>query len=329
MRAAVIGVGAMGCNHARIYNELETTELVAVADADKECAERVGRVRGARAYTDYHEMLDREQPDVVSIAVPTQLHYEVALAALDSGCHVLVEKPLAWTLDEGRQIIARARDKNLKLTVGHIERFNPAIIELKQRISRGELGRVFRVHARRLGPFPSRVQDVGVVIDLATHDLDIMHYLIEAEVTRVYAETERNVHPVYEDLLLGLLKFENGVVGMLDINWLTPTKIRELSVTGERGMFLVNYLTQDLFFYENDYTNGQWHYIDILRGVSEGNMTRLKVDKREPLQVELASFVAAVSDDRMPEVSGEDGLKALALAEKLVESGRQRRVSCL
>jgi len=326
MKAAVIGVGAMGRNHARIYNEIEATELMAVADVDRECAERAGRIYGARAYTDYREMLDREQPDLLSVAVPTLSHLEVALAALDAGCHILVEKPLARTVEEGRRIVSYAARKGLKLAVGHVERFNPAVTELKQRLEGGELGKVFQVIARRLGPFPSRIRDVGVAVDLATHDLDIMRHLIGARVVRVYAEVGRGIHPMHEDLLLGLLKFENGVVGVLEINWLTPTKVRELSVTGERGMFVLDYLTQDLFFYENDYVNGQWHYIDILRGVSEGKMMRLKVHKREPLRAELASFAAAVLNDEAPEVSGEEGLRALALAEKLIESGRERHV---
>jgi UDP-N-acetylglucosamine 3-dehydrogenase len=326
IKAAVVGVGAMGRNHARVYHELVMAELVAVTDANEECAEQAGRMYGATAYTDYQKMLAHERPDVVSVAVPTQLHCEVALAALDAGCHVLVEKPLAWTLDEGRRIIDRARDKGLKLTAGHIERFNPAIIELRRRISEGELGRAFHIHAQRLGPFPARVRDVGVVVDLATHDLDIMRYLIGSEVMRVSAETERNIHTTNEDLLSALLKFENGVIGLLNINWLTPTKVRELSVTGERGMFVVKYLTQDLFFYENDYANGQWHSMDILRGVSVGNRIQFKIQKCEPLRAELESFIAAVANDRQPLVSGEDGLAALALALKVVESGRSHQL---
>jgi len=329
IRTAVIGVGSMGWNHARVYNELQGVDLVAVADLDGRVAEQAAHIYGARSYTDYQQMLSREELDVVSIAVPTQIHREIALAALQRDCHILVEKPIASTIEEGQEMVALAASRGLKLAVGHIERFNPAIVELKRRLKRGEAGQVFQIHARRLGPFPTRVRDVGVVIDLATHDLDIMRYLLDSEVKRIYAETEQEIHTAHEDLLSGLLRFENGVIGLLSINWLTPTKIRELAVTGERGMFLVNYLTQDLYFYENDHVDSQWESLGLLRGVSEGNMVRLKIEKREPLRVEIEAFVEAVLEDEEPGVRGEDGLMALALAQKLVESGQENRVIAL
>jgi predicted dehydrogenase len=319
----------MGWNHARVYHELQGVDLVAVADLDGRVAEQSAHIYGARSYTDYQEMLRREELDAVSIAVPTQIHREIALAALRGDCHILVEKPIASTIEEGREMVALAASRGLKLSVGHIERFNPAIVELKRRLKRGEAGQVFQIHARRLGPFPARVRDVGVVIDLATHDLDIMRYLLDSEVKRIYAETEQEIHTAHEDLLSGLLRFENGVIGLLSINWLTPTKIRELAVTGERGMFLVNYLTQDLYFYENDHADSQWESLGLLRGVSEGNMVRLKIEKREPLRVEIESFIQAVLEDGEPPVRGEDGLTALALAQRLVESGQQNRVIVL
>jgi predicted dehydrogenase len=326
IKAAVIGVGSMGWNHARIYNELEGVDLVAVADLDGGVAERVAHVYGARGYTDYREMLRHEELDIVSIAVPTQIHRETALAALQRGCHILVEKPIASTIEEGQDMVALAASQGLKLAVGHIERFNPAIVELKRRLKRGEAGQIFQIHARRSGPFPTRVRDVGVVIDLATHDLDIMRYLLDSEVKRTYAETEQEIHTDHEDLLSGLLRFENGVIGLLSINWLTPTKIRELTVTGESGMFLVNYLTQDLYFYENDHADSHWGSLGLLRRVSEGNMVRLKIEKREPLRVEIESFIKAVLEDEEPAVRGEDGLIALALAQRLVESGQENAV---
>jgi UDP-N-acetylglucosamine 3-dehydrogenase len=329
IRAAVIGVGSMGWNHARVYNELESANLVAVADLDAEVAKRAAHVHGVRDYTDYQQMLHHEEVDVVSIAVPTQIHRETALATLQQGCHILVEKPIAFTIEEGREMVALAASRGLKLAVGHIERFNPAIIELKRRLKRGEAGQVFQIHARRLGPFPARIRDVGVVIDLATHDLDIMRYLLDSEVERIYAETEQKIHTEHEDLLSGLLRFENGAIGLLSINWLTPTKIRELMVTGEKGMFLVNYLTQDLYFYENDHADSQWGNLGLLRGVSEGNMVRLKIEKREPLRVEIEAFVKAVLKDGELAVRGEDGLTALALAQGLVKSGQENRVIAL
>jgi len=324
VKSAVIGVGAMGQHHARVYSQMPLTQLVGVADTNAEDGERVAQLYHTVAYTDYHGLLDEARPDVVSVAVPTELHHPVALDALEAGSHVLIEKPIAATEEQARDLIHQAKALGRKIMVGHIVRFDPAVQELKKRLEAGELGRIFQVRCRRLGPFPARVQDVGVVIDLATHDLDMMRFLTGQEAVRVYAETEQKIHSVYEDILVGSVRLADGTVGILDINWLTPTKIRELTVTGERGMFLVDHLTQDLYFYENAETNGQrWSAISLLRGVSEGRMIRYPVRKYEPLKAELEGFVEAVTEDKPVPVSGKDGLAAIHLALALVRSGRE------
>jgi predicted dehydrogenase len=210
--------------------------------------------------------------------------------------------------------------------IGHIERFNPAVMALRDRLADGELGRVFQVDARRQGPFPARVQDVGVVIDLAVHDLDVMRFVTGSEIKRVYAETERRIHSSHEDLLSGLVRLEDGTVGTLAINWLTPTKIRELYVTGELGMFRVDYLTQDLYFFENASAPVEEWPIRVLRGVSEGKMIRHVVAKREPLRVEQEAFLSAVRGEAPIPVTGRDGLRALELAKAVVTSGLKHQV---
>lgn len=325
MKAAVIGVGAMGRNHARVYAELESVDLVAVADVNHSVAERVASYFGVCAYSNYVAMLEKEKPDLVSVVVPTREHFKVASTAIERGVNVLVEKPIASTLAEGEEMIRMAQEHGVRLSVGHIERFNPAVIELRRRLEAGQLGRLFEIHARRLGPFPPRIRDVGVVVDLATHDLDVMCCLIDAPAARLYAETERRIHTAHEDLLMGLIKFGDGTLGILDINWLTPTKIRELIVTGECGMFVANYLSQELSFYENHYTAANWSPMDTLCGVSEGNMIKFRVERREPLKEELRAFVRAVAKEELPRVTGQDGLQALALAKKLIESSRTRQ----
>lgn len=322
MRVAVIGVGAMGRNHARVYREIPSAKLVGVVDEDSASADHVGDLYGCRSYSTYRELIERERPEAVTVAVPTQQHFPVVRDCLRAGCHVLVEKPIAATVDEGRQLAAEAVAAGRVLTVGHIERFNPAVIDLKRRIAAGELGRVFQIHARRLGPFPQRVRDVGVVVDLATHDLDVMRYLTGGEVARVYAETKREVHTSNEDLFNGMVRFRDDTLGVLEINWLTPTKIRELCVTGERGMFRADYLTQDLYFYENAAVPGnEWNTLSVLRGVSEGAMIRYALDKKEPLRAELEAFLAACRGESPPVVTAHDGLIALDLALALVRSG--------
>src|SRR4051812_45084082 len=158
MPVAVIGAGAMGRNHLRVLNDLPVAQLVGVADADETTAKHAARLYGIAAYTDYREMLDQEKPQAVVIAVPTVMHRDVALEVISHGINVLVEKPIAFTVAEGEEILAAALSAGVLLTVGHIERYNPAIVELYSRLRRGELGRVFKMHARRLGPFPPRVR---------------------------------------------------------------------------------------------------------------------------------------------------------------------------
>ena len=326
LKAAVIGVGAMGQHHARVYDQMQGIELIGVADANAEASGRIAQLYHTVAYTDYRRLLHKAQPEVVTVAVPTEFHHQVALDALETGCHVLIEKPIAATEEQARELIERAEVLERKLMVGHIVRFDPAVQALKERLKAGELGRIFQVRCRRLGPFPARVRDVGVIIDLATHDLDLIRYLTGQEAVRVYAETEQEIHSIYEDILIGTVRLADGTIGVLDINWLTPTKIRELTVTGERGMFLVNHLTQDLYFYENAEADGErWDAISLLRGVSEGRMIRYPVRKYEPLKAELEGFVRAVVSDEPVPVDGWDGLAALRLARALVQSGHEGR----
>jgi predicted dehydrogenase len=325
IRAAVIGVGSMGTNHARVYSELNEVKLVAVADAKREQAEKVAGRLGVKAYGNYKAMLDKQKPDLISIAVPTSEHFSVARAAIKRGIHVLVEKPIAATLDEAREMVRLAEKHHVILTVGHIERFNPAINELKRRLGAGELGKIFEIHARRLGPFPPRIQDVGVIVDLATHDLDVIHTLVEAPAQRVYAETDRRIHVTHEDVVMGLIKFSNGVLATINVNWLTPTKIRELIVTGERGMFVVSYLTQELRYYQNLHFR-ELNSVGGVMGVSEGDVINYRIERCEPLKEELRCFIHSVKTGQPPRVSATDAMTALTLAHKLIESSQKQQL---
>ena len=333
LRAGVVGLGMMGRNHVRVWDEvIEGIELAAVADPDAEALRRATTGRAARGYPDPATMFAEEQLDLVSIVAPTSLHLPVTLAALEAGVHVLVEKPIASDRAEAEAMIAAAETAGRILTVGHIERFNPAIRELKRRLAESELGRIFQITATRLGPFPARIRDVGVVIDLAPHDLDVMRFLVGSEPVRLYAETEQRIHTDHEDLFNGMIKFANGVVGTLDINWLTPTKKRTLTVTGERGMYVADYISQDLIHYANPDAEHTWENRGgdgasaPITSVAEGEMTRRYVRKQEPLVVELAEFAAAVRSGGAPPVSPQDGMVALLLARKMVEAGRTGEV---
>ncbi len=326
-RVAVIGVGAMGRNHVRVFNELPEAELLAVSDSSPETVHAIANHYSVQAYTDYRKMLELEKPEAVSIAVPTVFHEEVALAAMEAGAHVLVEKPIAASLDEGRSLIERSRLLSRQFMVGHIVRFNPAIQTLKKKLEGGDLGQIFQISCRRVGPFPPRIRDVGVVVDLAPHDIDIMRFLTGLDPERVYAETEQRIHTNHEDLVFGLFHFPEHITGALEINWLTPTKVREITVLGEKGMFRVDDLTQDLYFYENAQANGNlWGALKTLKGVSEGSMIRFAQPRYEPLKAELQAFLKSIRENSPVPVSGEDGLAALRLALAMVESGKSHRV---
>ena len=322
LNVAVIGVGSMGKNHARIYADMESTNLVAIADPNSSLTAQLSKKYGCKGYTDYKEMLEKESLDIVSVVVPTELHKNVSFDVISKGIHVLLEKPIAPTVEEGKMIIDFAKKRGVKLMIGHIERFNPAIIELKKRLADNELGRVFKIDINRVGPFPGRIRDVGVVVDLAVHDLDIIRYITESEAKRIQAEIDRKINSSHEDLVKALIRLENGSLCTLSVDWLTPTKIRNLSITGERGMFVVDYLTQDIFFYENAILNGRKiAYSEVIKGVLEGKMTKFFINKKEPLLAELQHFVDCVKNDTEPLVKGEDGLKALELAQKIIEIG--------
>ena len=330
LRAGVVGLGMMGRNHVRVWDEaVEGVDLVAVADPNPSAVARATAGRRARGFDDVERMLAEEHLDLVSIVAPTSLHLPVALAALRAGANVLVEKPIAATREEALEMMAAADDAGRMLTVGHIERFNPAIRELRRRLVAGELGRIFQIKATRLGPFPARIRDVGVVVDLGPHDLDIMRYLIGSEPVRIHAETERRIHTEHEDLFNGTMKFANGVVGVLDINWLTPSKRRSLTVTGERGMFLADYIAQDLVLFSNSEAEETWTQpggSGPVASVSEGEMTRFSIRRQEPLAVELAEFAAAVRHGGPPPVEPRDAMIALLLARKMVESAETGQV---
>jgi predicted dehydrogenase len=320
LTAAVIGLGSMGANHARVLADLPGVRLVGVCDADPARAESIGLRYGTPAFIDLERLL-ATSPDLVSVVVPTGLHEAVASAALAAGASVLVEKPIAGDMPSARRIAAAVRPPAI-LTVGHIERFNPAVRELKQRLDQGQGGAVLQLQARRVGPFPHRIRDVGVIHDLAPHDIDIMRYLLGDEVGRVYADARGHINTDNEDLFLGLLHFERGALGVLDINWLTPTKQRSLTALCERGMFVVDYAAQSLTFYEN--------YAAVARegaiaSVTEGPMTRYPIAFVEPLRLELEAFRDAVLAGGPAPVSAEDGIAALAVSEALVQSAAQGR----
>ncbi len=326
LNVGVIGAGVMGKSHARVYSDMANVKLAAVCDKNNAVADEVACKYNAKPYADYREI---DGLDAVSVCVPTKMHKDIALFFIKKGVNVLIEKPITDNSEEAKELINAAEENNVKLMVGHIERFNPAVAEIKKRLDNNELGKIYNISALRFSPFPHRVIDVGVTTDLAVHDIDVLLYLNNAKIKRVYAETSQRIHTNHEDMLNALIKFDNNVTGAINTNWLTPKKVRELYVTGEKGMFVAQYLTQELFFYKNQFAEKNFDYSKGVTSVIEGDMVKLKINYKEPLLVELEEFRNCIAEDRKPAVSGEDGLKVLEIAGKILEAAKTNKVVSL
>ncbi len=281
----IIGLGRMGTYHLETWERIEGAQVVGVAEPNEAVArERIGR-RPIAHFADYRELIKRRDVDAVCITAPSQQHARIAMEVIAAGKHLLVEKPIATTLEDGLRMAAAARSAGVKLMVGHVERFNPAVGKLAALIADGRIGQVFRVHATRVGPMPVRIQDAGVAIDLATHDLDIMQFVLERDITRIYAEGAQCAHPTQEDMIACLLRFgDDGPMGVLDVNWLTPEKRREITVIGELGMLSASYLTQDVWFTESPSAPTGWDELARIRGDAEGAALRFALRRVEPLK---------------------------------------------
>jgi predicted dehydrogenase len=309
LRVAVIGVGAMGANHALVLASLPDAQLVAVADSDRARLDELSSGRPLRAYEDYRRLLVEERPGAVTIAVPTRLHEEVALACIERGVPVLVEKPLAASVGEGERVRAAAELARVPLMVGHVERFNPAVQELAQRLRAGAIGRAYQARTRRVGPFFPRERDVGVAYDLATHDIDVLRMLLGCEVEQVHAEAVRGVRTEHEDAIVGLLRFENGTIAVIEANWLSPVKLRELSVFGEQGMCAVDYLTQTVE-----------QYVTLPDAQATAEEVSFPDPGQAPLRAEMAAFLRVARGDEPSPVTAADGIAAMRVADALLES---------
>lgn len=305
LRVGVIGVGEMGINHARVYSQLPDVKLIAVCDIDKRRASSIARSYQCKPYVDYNDLLNKNL-DAVSIVAPTTFHSEIALAAIEKGISVLVEKPITDTLEKADEMIRAARKNGVELMVGHIERFNPAVIKLKEMISQGILGDIISISAKRVGPYNPRIRDVGIILDLGSHDIDIIAYLYGKNTKQVYASAGSVFHN-HEDNAIIVLSFNRGS-GVIETNWLTPHKLRKLNVIGSEGIAEVDYIDMTLKI-----SNKEW-------------VREVKIEKVEPLKLELQHFVNCVRLNEEPLVSGEDGKHTLQVALAALESVRTGRV---
>jgi predicted dehydrogenase len=317
LRIGLAGLGSMGRNHLRILASRADIRLAAIADPVADALAAAVATSGAQAFDEPLAMIAEAELDALVIAAPTTSHVPLALAAIQRNIAVLVEKPLAESAEEGERIVIAARERGVPVQVGHVERFNPAVLELGRLLKDGWLSSIYSIASRRAGPFPDRIRDVGVTIDLATHDADILSWIAGERPSRVYAETAQRIHASHEDLLFGLLHFPSGATGMLDVNWLTPAKRRQLIIVGEEGMFELDYLTQRLTFTRaTDTTNPR--LIGGYAPTFEGDVAELPVVSGEPLAAEIEAFLRVVREGGRPLVDAEDGLWAVAIATSLL-----------
>ena len=319
LRAGLIGVGAMGRHHARVLKALDGVDLIAAADPG---GDPYGVLADVPLLPDVQSLIALK-PDYAVVVCPTAQHEPVALRLAEAGIPALIEKPLAHDTPAAQRVVEAFESRGLVAAVGHIERYNPALQSLRTRLEAGELGEVFQVATRRQGPFPNRIADVGVVKDLATHDLDLTGWVTGTKYTSVAAKTAHRSGRPHEDLVTVLGELDSGVIANHLVNWLSPLKERVAIVTGEKGCFVADTLTADLTFFANGSTRTEWDAISVFRGVSEGDMTRYAIPKREPLVLEHETFRDAVEGKTDAGiVTLRQGLRAVMVAEAVLDSAR-------
>jgi UDP-N-acetylglucosamine 3-dehydrogenase len=319
-RGAVLGLGMIGRHHARL---LQTSPRVVFAGAVDPGGDRFGALHDAcLLHPDVDGLLAAGRPDFAVVALPTEAHLPAVRRLAEAGVHVLVEKPLAASVSEAEELIAAVRAAGVHAAVGHVERFNPALLALRERIE--EVGEVVLVATERVGPFPDRIRDVGVVKDLATHDLDIVRWLASSPVATVSAQTAHRMGREHEDLVLVVGRLASEVPFTCTVDWLSPTKRRQSRVLGDRGMLVADTLSADLTLFRNGSVTSEWTTAQALRGVSEGDATRFALSRREPLLVELEAFCDLLAgDEDAPVVTLEEGLEVVRCAEAVLASAAE------
>ncbi|WP_114588548.1 Gfo/Idh/MocA family protein [Microbacterium arborescens] len=325
LRAGLLGVGMMGRHHARVLREVDGVELVAIADP---AGDPFG-VAGSLPVLDDVDALIAAGIDMAVVAVPTRFHEDAALRLSAAGVHTLVEKPIADTVEAGARMVEAFDAAGLVGAVGHIERFNPALQEMRRRLREGELGQVYQIQTRRQGPFPARIADVGVTKDLASHDIDLTAWVGDSTYERVFAQTAHRSGREHEDMIAITGRLASGVIVNHLVNWLSPMKERVTVVTGERGAFVADTATGDLTFYANGTIPLEWESVSSFRGVSEGDVIRFAFPKREPLRVEHEAFRDAVLGRPSDVVTMADGLRTLSVVETALNAAKTAKAATL
>ena len=323
LRAGLVGLGAMGRHHARVLQHLNGVELVGVLDP---AGDPAGLVNRSLLVATLADLMDLDL-DYCVVAAPTEAHVDVAVQLARRGVAFLVEKPIADSYVHAQELVRITREAGVVSGVGHIERFNIAAIEMRQRIADGELGEVYQIATRRQGPYPERIRDTGVVFDLATHDLHLTSWIGDSGYEAVSAQTTHRSGRTHEDAVVVNGRLRNGIIASHIVNWVTPFKERTFMAIGDRGALVADTLTEDLTFIENPLHPNEWDTLGHFRGVAEGNRTRFALAKREPLVVEHEDFRDAVLSGRPTGVPLEEGLEVIQVAEAVLASARDNGAS--
>ncbi|QCV87575.1 Gfo/Idh/MocA family oxidoreductase [Acidipropionibacterium jensenii] len=317
LRAGMVGIGSMGKNHVRNLRAIDGVDLVAIADAAGK--DPYGVAGDLPVLPDVDDVI-KAGVDYCVVAAPTKYHEEIGLKLAEAGVNALIEKPLAYDTAAARHLADAFSSRGLVGAVGHIERYNPSLQSLRKRLENGDLGDLYQVATRRQGPFPARIADVGVVKDLASHDIDLTSWVTQRDFEWVAARTMFKAGRQYEDMVSATCSLSGGLMSNHLVNWLTPTKERRTYVTGEKGMFVADTLTADLTFYANANVETVWDDIANFRGVAEGDVTRFAIPKPEPLRTEHENFRDAVLGKKSDIVTMEQGAKVVQVCEAMIRS---------
>lgn len=316
LRAGLVGLGVMGRHHLRLLQSIDGVDFVGVVDPLADA----GAVADPSSVVASIDDLIARGVDYCVVAVPTALHEEVGLRLAAAGVHALIEKPLAFETSAALRVAEAFATQGLVGAVGHVERYNPALQSARARIEQGELGAVYQVATRRQGPFPARIADVGVVKDLATHDIDLTSWIAREPYASVYAQTAHRSGREYEDLVSVTGTLGSGIIAQHLVNWVSPFKERVTVISGEKGAFVADTLTADLTFYANGSIPTTWDEVSNFRGVREGDVIRYAIAKSEPLRVEHEAFRDAVLGRPADIVTMEQGVTVTRVADAILRS---------
>ena len=305
---AVIGTGFWGRNHARVFKELEETELIAVCDINVERAKNVAKQFGVKSYTHSAKMLKNKEIEAVSLCTWSTNLAKEALTTLKAGKHALVEKPMAANVKQAKELLYTAEKVGLHLTVGFLMRFIPGLQHIRKTVESKKIGDLVCATAKRVSQWPERVGDVGVVKDTAIHDIDVMRYIFNEDPIAVYAKIGSMRHRKFEDYAQIMLTYEDRKNAFIESNWLTPYKTRTLIVTGSEAIMKLDYITQELTIEDAKET------------------IQPRYPWQEPLKLELKHFATCISGNEKPLITGIDGLKALQIAEAALQSSAKGTV---